>query len=276
MSYQKRLNRLLVGNNRGKNVMQVFRKYKEDFSKLEILDVGCGFGSLSFDFSHKFKKVHSIDGLESRIEGTKLRLNKNNVKNVLVFKDNALNIKSTRKKFDIVHLTGVFEWLRAGNLNKSAYFCQNQFLKNIKKNMGEDAILYSGTENLFFPYYWLKDPHNNNWPFFVLFPEFFSDFIFKLFNKRYVARIYSYWKLKKMFKRHFKKVDFYVPIPHYQYVFSFANINDKKSIICECRKVLKTRKLDKMQKFTIYWILWTSRFGLIKLFSPGFITVAKK
>ncbi|MFW6285747.1 MAG: class I SAM-dependent methyltransferase [Nanoarchaeota archaeon] len=273
----KRLVRLEQGKNRGKNVEQVFKLYKNDFKNLKILDIGCGFGSLTLDFAKEFKKVHSIDAGNKQIETTKKRVKENNLKNVSVHKDNALNLKTTNDKFDIIHLTGVFEWLRAGDLNKSAYQTQNIFLKNIKNNMNDDAILYSGTENKGFPFFWIKDPHNDKWPLMVLLPEKLSDFIFKIFkNRKYTAKIYTYWTLKKMFKKHFKKVDFYIPIPHYQYVFEFADINNRKEIIQKCNKVLKTKKLDFKHKVSVKWIKWTTRFGLIKLFTPGFITVVKK
>ena len=275
MDRNQRLKRLRKGKNRGKNVSEVFKLYHEDLSNKTILDVGCGHGSLTIDFAELFKEVHSIDKGERALNATRKRTE--NYKNVTVREDNALNITTTKKKYDIVHLSGVFEWLRAGNTKKTARQCHEQFLKNIKKNLKDQGILYSGTENLLFPYYWLRDPHNNKWPLLTLLPEKLNDALFKLiYNKKYIARIYSYPSLKKMYKKHYKEVDFYIPIPHYQYVYGFANINDRKNIIKECKKVQSKYKLDLMQKFTVSWIKNTARLGLIKLLTPGFITVAKK
>ncbi|MBW2978008.1 class I SAM-dependent methyltransferase [Candidatus Woesearchaeota archaeon] len=273
----KRLERLIKGKGRGTSIIKVFEKYFKTLNDKKILDVGCGYGSLTIDFAKYFKQVHSIDAGDKPIKITRERVKKNKLKNVIIKKDNALYIKSTKNKFDVIHLSGVFEWLRAGNLNKSAYECQNLFLKTIKKFMKKNTILYSGTENKMFPVFWLKDPHNNKWPIVVLLPEKISDFIFKILKrKKYIAKIYSYWTLKKIFKNFFSTVNFYIPIPHYQYVYEFADINNKKEVIKKCNKVLKEYKLDFKHKFSIEWIKFWARFGLIKLFTPGFITIAKK
>lgn len=277
MKHNKRLLRLLNGKNRGLNVIKVLSKYDKKLKDKTIMDVGCGQGSLTIEFSKKFKKVYSIDASDKEIKITKERITKQGLKNVEATTDNALNIKSTSDKFNFIHLSGVFEWLRAGNPKKTAKECQEQFLKNIKRNMKEGAILYSGTENKLFPYFWLRDPHNKKWPLMVLLSEGISDFINKLlFKKVYLAKIHSYWTFKKMYEKEFKEIEFHVPIPHYQYVYSFANINKPKEIIKQCEYVQNNYQLDFLQKITVSWIKICGRLRLIKLFAPGFLTVAKK
>jgi len=276
MKYKKRINRLIKGSGRGSNLITIFSVYVNNINKKSVLDIGCGFGAITLDFARNFKTVYSIDNGKKQISVTKERVKENKLKNVTVKRDNALNLK-TNKKFDVIHMSGVFEWLKLGKPNKKARYAQNMFLKNIKKHMKDGAILYSGTENKMFPYFWINDPHYKMSPLTVLLPEGFSDWIFKVFRgKRYMPKIYSYWTLRKMFKRHFKKVDFLVPIPHYQYVFEFANINNKKEIIKKCNSALRKYKLDPIQKFTIRWIRFWARLGLIKLFTPGFLTIARK
>lgn len=273
----KRLKRLIEGKNRGNNIIPIFKLFYKDLSNLKILDVGCGYGSMTLDFAKKFRIVHSIDINDKEIKVTKSRVKKENLSNVRVKKDNALDIKSTKEKFDVIHLTGVFEWLRYGNLSLTSSEAQQLFLNRIKKFMKDkNSILYSATENKLFPYFWIKDPHFRGWPLMVLLPEKVSDFISKLITgENYVPKIYSYWSLKKLFKKHFEEVYFYVPIPDYHFVFAFADINNRKEIIYKCKYVLKNYKLDLIQKITIYWIIWTAYLGLVKLFTPGFIVVAK-
>ena len=37
--------------------------------------------------------------------------------------------------------------------------------------MKKDAILYSGTENKLFPYFWIIDPHSSKAPLLAILPE---------------------------------------------------------------------------------------------------------
>lgn len=273
----KRLRRLLVGEHRGDVVMEVFRKYFPDLSQRTVLDVGCGHGSLTISFAKRFKSVYSIDSNEQNVLKTKARTTKENLRNVTVTKENAVSISLTKKKFDVIHLSGVFEWLRAGNPRERARESQELFLKRIGKHMKRNAILYSGTENRGFPYFWIRDPHYNGWPLLPLFPEWLADIIFRLFGKGpYMVRIYSFWTLRRMFRKEFSQVDFYVPIPHYQYVYGFAPVSNRKRLLEECRRVLREYNLDFHQRFSVRWIAFFSFLGLIRFFAPGFITIARK
>ena len=270
-----RLKRLTTGKNRGNNIMPLFKEHITQLDSKKILDVGCGQGSLTLDFAKEYQKVHAIDASKNEVQITTKRVKGKKLTNVTVAQDNALNLQTTKEKYDAVHLSGVFEWLRAGNTKKTPKQVQQGFLKSIKKHMNKEGILYSGTENKLFPYYWIKDPHNDGFPLMVLLPYWLSETIFNLFGKKYIAKIYSYWTLKKMFKREFKQVDFYVPIPTYHYVYGYGHVNNPKQIVAECKRVLKEKKLDKLQRATTKTIMMTAKLGLIKLFSPGFITVAK-
>ena len=271
-----RLKRLIEGKNRGKNIIKVFKKYFNNLKDKKVLDIGCGYGAIAMEFAKYFKEVHAIDIGKKEISIARKRAKDKNIKNIKFFVDNALDIKTTQDKFDVIHLSGVFEWLRAGNPNLTAEEAQELFLKKIKKFMKEDAILYSGTENKLFPFFWIKDPHTG-YPLLVLLPNKIADFLFKLIGKgKYIPKIHSYWKLKRMFKKEFEQVDFYIPIPHYQYVYEFAYIENRKEIIEKVNKVLRNYKLDKIQKITVWWIKIIAHLGLTKLLTPGFITVASK
>ena len=276
MNSKLRLERLKKAIGRGKNLISIFKRYLGDLSYRTILDVGCGYGGLTIEFAEYFKWVHAIDAADKEIKTAKKRIKEKKLKNISIAKDNALYIKSTRKKFDVIHLSGVFEWLRFGDLRLRSSQAQELFLSNIISFLKDDkSILYSGTENKLFPFFWLKDPHTG-WPFLVLLPETVADKIFKFFKKEnYVPKIYSYWSIRKIYKKYFKEIDFYVPIPHYQYVFSFARIDNKNEILKKCKYVLHNYELDIIQKITVWWIWFFTLFGLIKLFTPGFIIVAK-
>ena len=79
-----------------------------DYSGKTILDLGCGIGIFSKDFSNKAQKVVGIDISEKCIEYAK---SKNSSDNIDYFTMNINNLNLIKEKFDIVFSDMVFNYI---------------------------------------------------------------------------------------------------------------------------------------------------------------------
>lgn len=132
------------------NDEEVFNKYKEsridtksphnqtikeklfnlvgDYSEKTILDLGCGIGVFSKDFSTKAKRVVGIDISEKCIDYAK---NKNGSHNIDYFIMDINNLNLIKEKFDIVFSDMVFNYIED----------YNKLLSNIYELLNDDGIV---------------------------------------------------------------------------------------------------------------------------------------
>lgn len=279
-SRKERLNKLKYSLDRGYYVLNILKQYHHDTQNKILIDAGCGFGNLAVVFAKHFKKVYAIDIGKEQIESTLALKRKFNLRNLYVYQGNLLELSSiVDEKVDIVHTSGVFEWLRLANTEQSAKTNQEKFLREVTKVIrNENSILYVGTENRLFPYFWIKDPHYKGYPFLTILPEKINDIILNIIKKeKYPVKIYSYWGLKSLLSHFFDTVHTYVALPHYQYVYEYSSIDDYKNIVNKSWKLIKYRNdLNYLQEATLYCFLIIGALKLTKIFSPNFIMIASK
>ena len=99
-----------------------------DYSGKTILDLGCGIGVFSKDFSVKAKKVVGLDISEKCIEYAKI---KNSSDNIDYFTMDINNLNLNKEKFDIVFSDMVFNYIED----------YNKLLLNIYELLNDDGIV---------------------------------------------------------------------------------------------------------------------------------------
>lgn len=99
-----------------------------DYSEKTILDLGCGIGVFSKDFSNRAKRVVGIDISEKCIEYAKINNNSDNI-DYLTMDINNLNL--IKEKFDIVFSDMVFNYIED----------YNKLLLNIYNLLNENGIV---------------------------------------------------------------------------------------------------------------------------------------
>lgn len=78
--------------------------------KDQLLDIGCGFGSLALGSGAFAKTAVGLDALQERVQYGHLRATQDHADNVRFSVGSGLELPFSSKKFDIVTFNGVLEW----------------------------------------------------------------------------------------------------------------------------------------------------------------------
>ncbi|MEO0268457.1 MAG: class I SAM-dependent methyltransferase [candidate division WOR-3 bacterium] len=145
----------------------------------KILDLGCGFGHISFLLEEKKAKVFSLD-IEKDfvyVVNLKKKLAESNIKPLI---GNGFALPFKNKSFDIVICTHTLEHIR-DSFN---------FLKEVNRVLKIGGILYLSIPNYFFPF----EPHFKV-PLIPFLPKNLSKFLIKnFFYRKGLKRINKKWE----------------------------------------------------------------------------------
>jgi len=221
-----------------KRVMLV-KKYV-DLNMKNILDLGCGVGGFTIEFSKYAKRVVGID-----VEEKAIKTAKNNIRGISNIEVRLFDLQKDdlKEKFDIVFMNEVIEHLE----NESSV------LRRVNKLLNNNGVLVIFAPNKGFPFEthglcFGKKSYNFNVPLLSWFPEF----IRKPFTN---ARIYSARSLKRTLIQSgfvIEKVDYIMP--------TFAKIEKKTGFLGRI----------------IRGIFWKLEKTPLKIFGLSIFIIAKK
>ena len=111
------------------------------------LDVGSGWGILSFSLARYFDEVWSLESVRSRI-GFQDAVKKHDGKdNLHIVRANTLNLPFADGYFDLVAANGVLEWIGLADPSRNPRELQLEFLKEVRRVLKPAGSLYIGIEN---------------------------------------------------------------------------------------------------------------------------------
>ncbi|MBP7700586.1 methyltransferase domain-containing protein [Candidatus Woesebacteria bacterium] len=110
----------------------VFAKFPKKIKKINILDVGCGVGTMALFFGSLGANVRGIDVSQRAIDIAKEARNKSGFKNVIFAKQ---LLKAGKQNYDMVLISEVIEHVED----------ENQFLKLIASNLNKNGLLFLTT-----------------------------------------------------------------------------------------------------------------------------------
>lgn len=260
---------------RGELFINFIKPYFKDIKKIDVLDVGCRRGAFTFPLAKHCKKVTGIDIAGTIMEDTKKRAK--GIKNITIKTQSILKTEFKDNSFDLITMEGVLEWVGIANRNKTPIGCQIQALKECKRLLKPNGVLYVGIENMLFPYFWLRDPHGKL-PLTVLLHRHIANPFFRLVKGKgsyYGINILTYWGYKKVFNKVFNNSNILLPIPHYKYLYDVSTF-DRKEVSKKLKKSSKIKKLAKIYKLSALSLKFASFLGMAKLFAPNFIIISRK
>lgn len=157
-----------------------------------VLDVGCGFGTLSFSFAQSSKIVYALESAWERIKFVDIRRRQDNINNIRPICSDALTLPFCDNFFDIVVLNGVLEWVGHLDNTVSPSVAQKKVLKEIFRILKSKGVLYIGIKNKFALRNFLRK---------------------KIQYNPYLRTYQGYDSI--LDKTGFKSIEFYMPLPNY-------------------------------------------------------------
>jgi SAM-dependent methyltransferase len=152
-----------------------------DFSRTNTcLDIGSGWGAISFTLSSYFDEVWSLEAIKQRIDFQKIRQEQENIKNIHFVRSDWLKLPFQDNYFDVVCANGVLEWVGLSDYSKNPRELQIEFLKEIQRVLKPDGCLYIGIENRFGFGSFIGNIDHSGLRFTSILPRKISDIIIRL------------------------------------------------------------------------------------------------
>lgn len=147
------------------------------FNKI-VVDLGCGYGSVSILLQRRAKFVIAVDSTLKRIKFLSTMAKIKNAKNVLPIHGDVTKLPLMPQSIDRVIMVGLLEYV-GGKFwysdNLSPRLKQIAFLKYIHSLLSDDGEIWIGIENQLSPVHFLDGTYHSELPFTPLLSKFFLE-----------------------------------------------------------------------------------------------------
>ncbi len=193
-----------------------------DFSPgQKCLDIGSGWGAITFSLAEHFEEVWSMEAVRERLEFQQIRARQEKRKNIHFVRSDWLKLPFPDNSFDLVVVNGVLEWIGLSDISKSPHKLQQQFLSEVLRVLKPGGCVYIGVENRLAFYYFFGGLDHSGLPFTSLIPRFLADWAVRRFRKstgyfkiginwpNYRTYTYTKWGYQSLLvKSGFNKINF--------------------------------------------------------------------
>ena len=114
---------------------------------MRVLDIGSGWGNLSFLLSQHVAEVYSLEGVIERADFQQIRFCQEQIGNITVVNSDFTILPFKPASFDLVILNGVLEWIGLADLSRNTRQVQLSILEDIIQLLKPGGYLYVGIEN---------------------------------------------------------------------------------------------------------------------------------
>lgn len=241
-----------------------------DFNGNDVLDLACGYGTISIPLSKVAKKVISVDLTLERINFLAIIAKKRKIKNIIPIHADIFNPPIIRNSIDRCIIFGFLEYIGNSSLIKSPKTQQIQFLRKIYSILKNNGELWLAIENMLSPVHFAGLTYHYELPFTPLLPKPISNIIHFLIRKKPMnAYLWTRWTLKSILKSvGFENIKFYYLYPTYR-LPNFISSSAKNQMLYyhffKNSNTLKAKLLGLMDLLKLSGI-----------FSPSFLIKAEK
>lgn len=198
-------------------------------SGMTVLDVGCGWGSLTVPLGRNALAVNGMDSTYDRIEFAGIRARQEGLQNVSFTCGDILNHPFEDGQFDLVVMNGVLEWVGMYGSGGTPQKLQDKALRNAWRLLKSGGILYLAIENsIGFKYLMGAPDDHTQIPDITYAPKAEADALMqKRYGMDYRIRTCTRAEYAEMLQRAgFDKQEFYYPVPDYKLPVYWVPLDD--------------------------------------------------
>lgn len=179
-----------------------FRVLLPRLSFNRILDLGCGWGTISVPLAENCQQLFALDSTYESLEFLQLRCQQEKILNIHPVLGDALTLPFPDGHFDLIIMNGVFERVGQVMPHSKVVDCQIQAASEVFRCLHPDGCLYIGIENRWGFQYIVGTPDEHTGLRFVtILPRPLANFYSKSLRKReYTVFTHSYRKLKHLLR----------------------------------------------------------------------------
>ncbi len=147
------------------------------------LDIGSGWGSITFALSRHTSEVWSLESVPQRIDFQRIRARQEGRTNIHFVRSSWQNLPFPDNSFDLISVNGVLEWIGLSDFSQNPRNLQQRFLSEIYRILKPGGCLYIGIENRIALFLFLGSLDHSGLPFTSLMPRKLADLTVRLFRK---------------------------------------------------------------------------------------------
>ena len=258
----------------------VFDPRRSSFLKLLQLspkgvavDIGCGYGGISLQLAHHCQEVIALDSGLERLQFLNVVRKQEHISNIRpIHHENITSLPFADNSVDVIVFVGVFEYLPLAYPLHSIKDVQQCVLREVHRVLKAGGYLYIGTKNRFGWQYWKGAADHNGLKFGPILPRSVANGLSQWFYKKpYRIVVDSLPAYRKMLEiGGFGEVQFYWPIPGYQFASAFEPLGADGE--------QTARAIDRLifRGWKRQGIATLRASGLLKYVVPHFSLVAQK
>ena len=241
-----------------------WRFYLDLDASSKILDLGCGWGNLSFELAREYGHVTAVDYSLGKLSFMQSRRTAQGVNNVdLMRTDINRRLPFCDNHFDLVVLNGVLEWVGEYKYEKPPEVYQKELLIEINRVLKPDGYLYVAIENRYgYPYFLGAADDHSRLRFTNIMPRALANWYMKMrTGKEYRTYTYSYNGLRKLLNRTgFDRYHVLMTGENYKYYRDIVPLYDSHMIRYYYKSINKTPLLNIIYELLLS--VYKRNFGL--------------
>ena len=272
-----------------RRIAGLFHYYDPDRNE-SCLDLGSGWGTLSFGLRHFYRQVYSMDGVYERLRFQAIRMEQEKVENVRIIKGSMLKLPFRDNSMDVVIVNGLLEWIGLSDDVTHPRTLQIRFLQDVKRVLKPGGRIFIGIENRFGADQFLGTIDHSGVKYTSLLPRSVANLVVRHAKRlkrasviskahtEYRTWTYSSWGYRRLLNEvGFIHPEIFWTWPSYNYPHASGSLDS-----ASMKAYLKTaekgfpdgvkRSLIRAVQFVPPWLLKT----FVQTFSPYFLILASK